>query len=86
MCRKKARFPTKSATSALHLRRGLAELEIFRVAHAGDQLLLLFTERMKSSVFFKSCITESQFGEVILELLNQSFDGFLAIRVFFLDG
>ena len=38
---------------------------------------------LNSSVLFKSSLNES---EVILELLNQSFDDFLAIRVFCLDG
>ena len=31
----------------MYFRRGLAKLEVFRVAHAGDQLLRLFAERIE---------------------------------------
>ena len=48
--KKNARFslsPKKNAIRALYLGRGLAKLEVFRVAHAGDQLLRLFAERIE---------------------------------------
>ena len=31
----------------LYLRRGLAKLKVFRVAHAGDQLLRRFAQRIE---------------------------------------
>ena len=70
---------------ALYLRRSLAKLEVFRVAHARDQLLRLCAERIDLFSLVQMLYQRVPV-RVILELLNQSFDGFLAIRVFFLDG
>ena len=79
-----ANFPISRTIRALHLRRDLAQLEVLRVTHAGDQLFRLFAEQIE----FLSLVQihyERVTVRVILELLNQSFYDLLAIRVFFLD-
>ena len=37
----------KEQSKALYFRRGLAQLDVFRVADAGDQLLRFFAERIE---------------------------------------
>ena len=74
-----------SAIRELYHRRSLTKLGVFHVAHSGDQLLRLFAERIE--LFSLVQILHQRVPvRVILELLNQSFDVFLTIRVFFLDG
>ena len=75
----------KAQSGHLYLRRGLVMFEDVRIAHIGDQLLRLFTERIElfSSVQILCWRVPVR---VILELLTQFFDGCLAIRILFLDG
>ena len=80
-----ARFPIESAIRALYFGRSLAKLNVFRVAHAGDQLLRVFAERIELFSLVQ-ILYQRVTVRLNLELLNQSFDGFFAIRVFFLDG
>ena len=64
--------------------RGLAKLEDLRIVHIGDQLLRLFAEFIN---FFSlvQVLQERLLVRVALELLNQLFDCFSAIRVLLLD-
>ena len=68
----------------MDLGRGFAKLEDLRIAHVGDQLLRLFAELVN---FFSrlQVLQERILVRVILELLNQLFDFFFAIRVLLLD-
>ena len=80
-----ANFPTQRTIKALCFRRDLAQLEVLRVTHAGDQLLRLFAERIEF-LSLVQILYQRLPARVVLELLNKSFYDFLAIRVFFLDG
>ena len=74
----------RRTTRTLYFRRDLVQLEVLRVTCAGDQLLQLFAERIE----FLSLVQILHLRvtvRVILELLNQFFTIFLAIRVFFLN-
>ena len=51
-----ANFPIQRTIKALYFTRHLAQLEVLRVTHAGDQLLRLFAERIELR------INESLFG------------------------
>ena len=82
---KKSPLSNVKRNQALYLRRVLAKLEVFSVAHAGDQLLRLFAERIEF-LSLVQILHERVPVRVILELLNQSCDDFLVIRIFFLDG
>ena len=66
------------------LGRGFAKLEDIRVVHVGDQLLRLFAELIN---FFDliQVLQEKLLVRLVLELLNQPFDRFSAIRVLLLD-
>ena len=56
-------LPNMKNNQALYVGRDLAQLEVLRVTHAGDQLLRLFAQRIKnSSILFKSSINELRFG------------------------
>ena len=66
----------------MFLRRSLAELEDFRIAHIGDQVLRLFTEWI-DLLSVVEVLQQQVPDRVILELLTQSFDCFFAICVLF---
>ena len=66
------------------LEEGFAKLEDLRVAHVGDQLLRLFAELMNLFGLIQ-VLQERLLVRVILELLNQLFNRFFAIRVLLLD-
>ena len=58
-----ANFTIERTIRALFFKKDLAHLEVLRVAHAGGQLLRLFSlNGLNSSVLFKSSINESRFG------------------------
>ena len=42
-----ANFPIQGTIRALYLRRDFVKFDVFRVTHAGDQLLRLFAERIE---------------------------------------
>ena len=69
---------------ALFLARSFAKLEDLGNAHVGDQLHQLFAERMTLFGLIQ-VLQERLLLRVILELLNQLFDRFFAIRVRLLD-
>ena len=54
--------PILSTIGALFPGRGFAKLEVFRVAHVGDQFLRLFAYFLISSVLCKSCRKDSWLG------------------------
>ena len=74
----------QSTIGALFLGRGFAKLEYLRIAHVGDQLLRLFAERIDLFSLIQ-VLQEKLFVRVFLELLNELFDCFSAIRVVLLD-
>ena len=76
--------PKEITIGALSLGRGFAELEVLRVAHVGGQLLRLFVECFNLFGLLQ-VLQEKILVRVTLELLNQLFDGFSAIRVLLLD-
>ena len=61
-----------------------AKLEFLCIAHVGDQLLRPFAERINLFGLIQ-VLQERLLVRVILELLNQLFDCFSAIRVLLLD-
>ena len=73
-----------STIGALFLGSGFAKLEDLRVARVGNQLLRFFAECINFFGLFQ-VLQEKLLVRVILELLNQLFDCFFAIRVLLLD-
>ena len=69
---------------ALYLGRGFAKLEDLCIAHVGDQLLRPLAESIYFMGLFQ-VLQERLLVRVNLELLNQVFDCFSAIRVLLLD-
>ena len=68
----------------MFLGRGFAKLEDLSIARVGDQLLRLFAERFNLFGLIQ-VLQERLLVRMILELLNQLFDLFFAIRVLLLD-